>query len=197
MESSGWGCFALVSYIPAPLASYIEDIRNSLSTVHLAQPHITLLPPRSLRVENRHSSECLLPVLRKLRPVSVSLDGVATFQNTGILYLNIRDGHADVWNLHDELNRGEFSAREQYEFVPHVTLAGPMEQEQLAQARHSAAEQWGQLACRAEFTIEEVVALHAAEPGLDWTCLWRYNLRTHDFSACGVSRTSTVECRDS
>lgn len=177
---TGWGSFALVSYIPEPLGSFLDGLRRTLPGETNPQAHITLLPPRPLRSPVEAASERALQVLSGFPPFEVEFSTVGSFPHTNFLYLEIGDGNSLVHALHDALNTGDFEHQEQFEFQPHLTLGGPVPASHLTSAQDQAETAW--LAARhpRRFTLDEIVFLWSSPDSTDgeWHRLWSYNLRT-------------------
>ncbi len=92
-DSPERGSFALVSYIPEPLGSFLRSLRRELPGNENPQAHITLLPPRPLRASVDLVSQEAQAVLSGFRPFSVQLADVTVFPETNILYLEISQGN--------------------------------------------------------------------------------------------------------
>src|SRR5947209_11928583 len=107
MDSSRSGFFALVSYIPDPLGSFLDGIRRSLPGYEFAQAHITILPPRRVPLPPEGPSGLAMQALRKFPSFEVSFRSVRRFESTNILYLPLAAGNDCVKAMHQELNSGE------------------------------------------------------------------------------------------
>ena len=179
-DSSQWGSFALVSYVPEPLGSFLDGLRRELPGDANPQAHITLLPPRPLRAPVETASKQALEVLSNFLPFEVEFSTVGSFPNTNFLYLDIADGSSLVHALHDALNTGDFLYAEQFEFWPHLTLGGPVPQAHLPSVQGQAQAAWLAAAHSRRFTLDEIVFLWVSPIGGDgeWHRLWSYNLRT-------------------
>lgn len=181
---SSWGFFALVSYIPDPLGSFLDGMRRSLPGYEFAQAHITILPPRRVALPAERASAYALETLRKFPPFDVNFRSVRRFEPTNILYLPLAAGNSCVNEMHQELNSGELAAEEEFEFVPHVTLGGPIPPHELQRAESAASTLWQSCRDPKHFKIDEVVALLALPNGGsgygDWTCLWRHSLASDE-----------------
>jgi hypothetical protein len=181
MDVAPWGSFALVSYVPDPLGSFLDGVRRWLPGFEFAQAHITILPPRTLTVPSERATECAVEVLRKFPSFEITFSSVRRFPSTNVLYLPIKQGNQLVADLHRELSAGELSAHEQFEFVPHLTLGGPIPPAKIDAAEAETAALWESCSLPKQFRIDEIVALSAppdAVASLDWAALWRYRLAT-------------------
>ncbi|MBV9265096.1 MAG: 2'-5' RNA ligase family protein, partial [Acidobacteriaceae bacterium] len=120
MHTRAWGFFALVTYVPDPLGSVINNLRLSLPG-EFRQTHITILPPRPLRLPVDAASDYSRRVLNQFGPFEVELTSVDRFPVTNVLYLDLAEGSEAVHELHDALNTGDLLFREEFEFYPHLT----------------------------------------------------------------------------
>ena len=185
------GQFALVSYLPDPLASFIHRLRGSLPGIGNPQAHITILPPRPLRLRVDTAAEQVQNALRSFPPFSVRLTRVSRFAETNFLYLEVGEGGGALHSMHDALNEGELRHDETFEFRPHLTLGGPVPAERLKEASRRAEHLWRSALCPPHFTLEDVVFLWLPPNSTrhDWERLW-----THRLTACSNgTQTLTAE----
>jgi 2'-5' RNA ligase len=119
---------AVALVIPAPLATEIDGLRRALGapTDHVA-PHITLVPPVNVRVEE---VPVALAVLRGAAasisaPLALSLGPVATFHPVNpVLYLSVGGPDAtQLAPLREQLLVAPLARRIDLPFVAHATLA--------------------------------------------------------------------------
>ena len=191
IPATPWGQFALVSYVPDPLATFIHRLRGSLPGAGNPQAHVTILPPRPLRLPVDAAAEQVRNVLRNFPPFGVQLTRVSRFAETNFLYLEIGEGSGALHSMHDTLNEGDLADEETFEFRPHLTLGGPVPAERLEEAHGRAENLWSSGVCPSRFTLEDVVFLWLP-PGStqqDWERLW-----THRLTACSNgAQTQTAE----
>ena len=126
-HTTKWGSFALVSYIPDPLGSFLHDLRRSFPGEHNPQPHITILPPRPLKLPVDAALQRAHNVLLQFAAFEVELSKVRFFPETNVLYLDIAKGNRVLHDLHEALNAGDLDHSEEFEFRPHLTLSGRVE----------------------------------------------------------------------
>lgn len=179
-EESRWGQFALVSYIPEPLGSFIYTLRGALPGDGNPQAHVTILPPRPLLVPVDSASEQALKVLSNFPAFEIELSTVQRFPETNFLYLDVAYGNSLVHDLHAALNTGDLACAEEFEFRPHLTLGGPIPETDLKAREDQAQIAWLGTGHSRRFTLDEVVFLWLNPANLqgDWHRLWSYNLRT-------------------
>jgi len=191
-EESQWGQFALVSYIPEPLGSFFYELREALPGNGNPQAHVTILPPRPLRMPVDAASEQTLRVLSQFPAFEIELSTVQRFPQTNFLYLDIAEGNALLHDLHDALNTGELACAEEFEFRPHLTLGGPIPEPDLNVLQDKAQVAWRGSGHAKRFTLDEIVFLwlNPAHRGGEWHRLWCYNLRTKGTAATKAARAA-------
>jgi 2'-5' RNA ligase len=178
-DSAPFGSAAVVSYIPDPLGSYLNWLRGSLPGEHNPQAHLTILPPRRLAVPVERASEQARQTLERFSTFSVELASVRVFPGTNVLYVELGEGDSLVRRLHAALNSGDLAAIEQFEFLPHLTISGPIAAEELPRMRRQAENAWHALMCPRRFTLSEIVFLWL-KPGSsngDWIRVWSHKLK--------------------
>lgn len=186
-----WGSFALVTYIPEPLGSFLQSVRNDLPGDEKPQAHITLLPPRPLRAEMEKVSLEAQSILSRFQVFSVTLSGVKLFPETNILYLEIGSGNEALHALHDALDTGLIAHEESFDFLPHLTISGPIPQNNAAKVRAQATRAWEKHSGKTTFEVSEVVALWQPLHGSpdDWNRVWSQKLGDSGSSArAGATR---------
>lgn len=176
------GFLALVSYIPDPLRSFLSGLRRNLPGTDNPEPHITVLPRRLLRLENsRDPIPAVESVSREARWIvsqfpafEVELSAVRHFVGTNVLYLDVADGNDRLHELHDALNTGALAHPEEFEFRPHLTLSGPVSDENLRSAQERAEQAWAAASCSRRFTVQEIVCLWLSSNGAqaEWRRAW-------------------------
>ncbi len=184
-DQTEWGSFALVTYIPEKLGTFLHSLRHELPGEENPQAHITLLPPRTLRASVDLVSREAKEVLTRFQSFAVQLAGVKMFPETNILYLEISTGNEMLHKLHDALNSGLLAHEESFDFLPHLTLSGPVPFQDTAKVREQATKAWGKHIGEKSFEVTEVVALWQplyTSPD-DWNRVWSQKLGDSGSSA--------------
>jgi 2'-5' RNA ligase len=196
-EAPRWGFFALVTYIPDPLGSFLQELRKTLQGNGSSQAHITLLPPRELKVPVDVASRLVRTILRRFPAFDVELSKVRRFAETSFLYLDLTEGDSLIYELHAALNTGELADPEEFEFHPHLTLGGPVSPGKLDVVQEQAELTWDAAQCSPRFTIDEIVFLWLSPNSSqgEWRRLWTQSLssampRSSAASAAVSTRTS-------
>ncbi len=181
-ETTQWGSFALVSYIPDPLGSFLHGLRQTLPGEDNPQPHITILPPRPLKLPAEAASQQAQKILLQVPAFEVELSKVRSFPGTNMLYLDVGEGNNALHELHAALNAGDLDHREKFDFRPHLTLGGPVSSQDLQPVRQRMESAWYASDCPRRFTLDEVTFLwlnpHIAQG--EWQRLWSHKLSTKE-----------------
>jgi len=184
------GSFALVSYIPDPLGSFLHELRSSLPGVEYPEPHITILPPRPLTVPVEHASALVRAILESFSSFDVELQRVRCFLATHVFYIDLGDGDAAVRQLHNALSSKELAFPEEFEFRPHLTLSGSIPEEDLESATKKAEAGWESAVCSRRFSLREIVFLWSpAETSGEWQRLSVHVLRGSAKAASATPRS--------
>ncbi|HLH38269.1 MAG TPA: 2'-5' RNA ligase family protein [Bryobacteraceae bacterium] len=155
-EGSPINSFALVSYLPEPLAGFLDRLRHELVPQCEPRAHVTVLPPRPLIVSPEEGWRELVEALHDFEPIRVELGEVEVFPVTQVLYLSIKAGHNELKRLHNALNRGPLYFEEPFSYHPHVTLAQDLEPQQVPGAVEIAGERWRGFSGSRGFTVDRL-----------------------------------------
>lgn len=179
-DNSTSGSIALVSYIPEPLGSFFYNLRETLPGDSNPQAHITILPPRPLRVGVDTASDQALQALSRFPAFEVELSNVGRFAATNFLYVDIGVGADSFHRLHDALNQGDLAHAEEFEFRPHLTLGGPVPEAYLSSLQDQVEVAWLSADHPRRFVLDEIVFLWLTsnDANGEWCRLWTYNLQT-------------------
>lgn len=140
--------FALVSYIPEPLAGFLDELRMELVEECRARAHVTVLPPRPLAAPAEDPWPGLERHLHDFQPFQVELGTVEIFPVTQVVYIEVIAGQVQLKQLHTALNAGPLAFEEPFEYHPHVTLAQDLEPSAVASIYEKAVARWKD--CREE-----------------------------------------------
>jgi|SRR3954471_11228728 len=185
------GLIALVSYLPEPLNTTLQRFREVLKSSYSALPHITILPPRPLRVGIEDVEQYIAETLASHPEFVVELNDVLSFPATSVLYLGVDSGSDVLRRLHLALNTGELSHRETYDYTPHVTVAGPFESEALPALLQQANQLWNASESDRSFPVRELVLLWTSSDAHGWEPLRSFTLRSleRELLATAANRT--------
>jgi len=116
--------FALVTYIPDPLASFLNELREELEPGGLApRAHVTLLPPRPLFAPMCDAVRQLGERLNAEPPIDIVAGEICMFPVTNVIYISLSLGAEPLTLLHGDLNREVLHFDEPFPYSPHITLA--------------------------------------------------------------------------
>jgi 2'-5' RNA ligase len=149
--------FALISYLPEPLAGFLDSLRCELVPRCQAKSHVTVLPPRPLAkglAETAWSD--LNDSLNGFPPFRVELASIEVFEDTNVIYLSIGAGYRELVQMHAALNRGPLQFAEPYQYHPHVTLAQQLTPDEVDAAAALARRRWREFPYSHSFTVDRL-----------------------------------------
>lgn len=167
--------FALVIYIPDPLARFLDDLRLELAPGCNPHAHVSVLPPRPLSVEWRVASDQVRSLTDAGSPFEVELVNVARFPQTEVIYLELGAGADEVRRMHEAMNTGPLHFEEPFEYHPHVTLAQELKREDVVAAHELAIRRWEEYRGRRSFLADRAVFVQNTVPNC-WVDLADYSL---------------------
>jgi len=144
--------FALVSYLPGPLAELLDEIRHDFAPQSRAKAHVTILPPRPLiELPGEGPGRAAIAAMDELKirlqdflPFKVDLGEIEIFEGTQVIYVSIQTGFAELERMHSALNTGRVAFQEPYPYHPHVTIAQELEREDVHNAAQFARWRWSE-----------------------------------------------------
>lgn len=141
-EGTAVNSFALVAYLPEPLAGFLDCLRTDLVEESRAKAHVTILPPRPLICPVEEAWRELHDAVQDFQPIRVELGKIEIFPLTRVIYVSVNAGFAELKRLHDRLNTGCLAFEEPFDYHPHVTVAHEMERVCAEEAAEVARERW-------------------------------------------------------
>jgi 2'-5' RNA ligase len=170
--------YALVTYMPEPLRSFLDDLRQELVASCRIQSHVTLLPPRPISGPAETAWEQAQSRLREVNAFRLALGEVEIFPVTNVIYLGVTEGRERLIALHRDLNTQFLAFQEPYQYHPHLTLAQTLEPDQvdatLALARH----RWTEFSHPRSFLVEKLTFVQNSEEN-QWVDLASCVLNQH------------------
>lgn len=148
--------FALVSYIPEPLAGFLDRLRQELVPNCFLRAHVTLLPPRPVAAPNQAWSE-IRHLIPHFAPFDVLMTDIEVFPVSDVIYINLGAGREELRRVHDALAVGALQYREEFEYHPHVTLAQELKYDELDELVAVARTRWAEFNERKCFRVEKAV----------------------------------------
>jgi 2'-5' RNA ligase len=144
--------FALVSYLPGPLAELLDEIRHDFAPQSRAKAHVTVLPPRPLpEFPGDDMDTAAMAAMDELKirlqdfpPFKVDLGEIEIFEGTQVIYVSIQNGFAELERMHSALNIGRVAFQEPYPYHPHVTIAQELARDDVHNAAQFARWRWSE-----------------------------------------------------
>jgi 2'-5' RNA ligase len=156
--------FALISYMPEPLAGFLDSLRCELVPRCQARSHVTVLPPRPLACGLPETAwNDLNDALNGIPPFRVDLGSIEVFEDTNVIYLSIGAGYRELEQMHAALNHGPLQFAEPYEYHPHVTLAQQLSKDQVEVAAALARRRWREFPYSHSFTVDRLTFVQNTE----------------------------------
>lgn len=138
--------YALVAYVKNPIGGFVEALRKELhpELPHLAA-HVTLLPPRLLQGSESGALETMEKLCQEVEPFEVSLGEVETFiPVTPTVFIRVAHAAYRMRELHDRLNVNALSYREEWPYMPHLTIVKMSAEDQAQYAYRVARARWAE-----------------------------------------------------
>lgn len=124
--------------LPEPYLGELQAWRERLGDPNAWQipPHITLLPPTSLRTPDLDDAEeHLRAIAARERPFEVHLSGSATFRPLSpVVFVPLLEGAAECARLERQVRHGPLARALAYPYHPHVTVAHDLDDPALDRA---------------------------------------------------------------
>ena len=166
--------FALVAYLPEPLAGQVEAISAGVHADGV-RAHVTILPPRPLCGLIENAAQELEPLVAQISPFEVELCEVKVFPRSDVLYISIGEGAEGLKALHSQLSSGRLRFLEYFEYHPHVTLAQALTGGELARASHKATQDWNKSNPPHRFLLDRVMLVQNTQKN-QWRNLHEFRL---------------------
>jgi 2'-5' RNA ligase len=149
--------YALVAYVKGAAGEFVENLRRELhpDLPHLAA-HLTFLPPRPLQGTESAALQVLERICSEEEPFEVTLGSVETFiPVTPTVYIHV-EGAARMSELHRRLNTEALEFREEWPYIPHMTIAKMGGQQAAQSAFETARERWAEYAGSRRILLERL-----------------------------------------
>jgi 2'-5' RNA ligase len=154
--SEGLNSFAVVAYLPEPLAGFVDALRQELVPACLLRAHITVLPPRPPTCAQEAAWDELRLALQGFAPFTVELHEVLLFPVSQAVYISLGAGGRELERLHARLNQGHFKFNEPWLYHPHVTLAQQLDPLHVNAAQELAVQRWREFSGPRRFLLDHL-----------------------------------------
>jgi 2'-5' RNA ligase len=148
--------FAVVAYLPEPLAGFVDALRQELVPACRLRAHLTVLPPRPPACAQEAAWDQLKPALQGLAPFPVELQDVLLFPVSQAVYISLGAGCKDLELLHDRLDCGHLKFSEPWPYHPHVTLAQQLDSANVDATLELAVRRWREFSGARRFTLDRL-----------------------------------------
>ncbi|HLG95656.1 MAG TPA: 2'-5' RNA ligase family protein [Bryobacteraceae bacterium] len=148
--------YALVSYIPEPLAGFLDRLRQELVPNCFLRAHVTVLPPREVTAPE-DAWRTLKNLIPLYAPFEVRMSDVEVFPVSDVIYVGVEKGSEQLRHLHDGLAVEGLQSREEFAYHPHVTLAQDLKPDELDELLTVARARWAEVPFEKTFRIEKLV----------------------------------------
>lgn len=184
--------YALVSYIPDPLASFLDTLRLELQPTCRPHAHVTVLPPRQLCGTAERAAREISRLAAEFEPFTVRLGGVEVFPGSNVIYIALDSGCAELRAMYQRMNCGASKFKEQYSYSPHVTMAQELSGAGLDAAVSRARKRWADCGLEKSFVVDRLWLVRS----LDCACWEDVQDYTLGRSALGPDVTQTDRAED-
>jgi 2'-5' RNA ligase len=148
--------FALVSYIPEPLAGFLDRLRQELVPNCFLHAHVTILPPRPISSSPEAAWETIRTLAPRFTPFDIEMTEVEVFPVSDVIYIGVGRGREEMERMHTELNVEGLKFPEPYPYHPHVTLAQELKGDEVDELARVARLRWAESALPKAFRVERV-----------------------------------------
>jgi 2'-5' RNA ligase len=147
------GQFALVAYIPGPLAGFLDELRLELTPGCDPHAHVTILPPRPVCEELRSAIHFISEEVKIVPPFEVELGHVEVFEKSRVIYISLSRGTQELRQMYNLLNRGCLEFGEHFPFHPHITIGQNISAEDFEARVTRARDEWAAWRGPRRFTV--------------------------------------------
>ncbi|MCV2488494.1 2'-5' RNA ligase family protein [Geodermatophilus sp. YIM 151500] len=163
----------IIVTIPEPWAQLLVDWRRKVGDPQaaLVPPHVTLLPPTEVAVDDRPLiAEHLAAVARTHPPFDMHLAGTGTFMPVSdVVFVAVARGIGNCELIANDVRSGPLARSLAFPYHPHVTVAHDVPVDMLELAYSGLADM------SAEFRVEHFTEFEQA-PGGSWVIAREYPL---------------------
>ena len=181
--------FAIVSYIPEPLAGYLNRLRQELVPNCFLRAHVTILPPRPISLAPESAWNQVRLLARRFAPFKLDLAGVELFPVSDVIYLSVSGGFVQLEQMHDAMNTGGLQFKELHGYHPHVTLAQDLKPDEVDELVDVARRRWAEFAFERSFQVETITFVQSTR-WKQWIDLGECKLGRDDARLVGDLATS-------
>jgi 2'-5' RNA ligase len=149
--------FALVTYIPEPLAGFLDRLRQELVPNCFLRAHVTILPPRPLSSDPEPAWESIRKLATQFAPFEIQLGNIDLLPVSDVIYVRIAAGGDAMQRMHDAMSTGPLAYQEEFPYHPHVTLGQELKPDEVDELLHVARRRWAECPFPKTFRAEKIV----------------------------------------
>ena len=149
--------FALVAYIPEPLAGFLDHLRQELVPNCFLRAHVTVLPPRPISTTPQEAWNAVRAVAPHFAPFDIEMTAIEVFPVSDVIYIAIGAGSAQLREMHAAMNVSGLGFKEAFPFHPHVTLAQELKPDEVDELAAVARTRWNEFSSGRKFHVDQVV----------------------------------------
>src|SRR5271168_2222098 len=148
--------FALVSYIPEPLAGFLDGLRQELVPNCFLRAHVTILPPRPICSSPEAAWGTVRTLAPRFAPFDVEMTQVEVFPVSDVIYVAIGRGREEMERMHAGMNSEGLKFAEPYPYHPHITLAQDLKGDEVDELARVARQRWAECTLPKTFRVEKL-----------------------------------------
>jgi 2'-5' RNA ligase len=150
--------FALVSYIPEPLAGFLDRLRQELVPNCFLKAHVTILPPRPICSSPEAAWKTVRTRAPLFQPFEVELTQLEVFPVSDVIYIEIGRGREGAAATCTPRSTPKPSfVPEPYPYHPHITLAQNLKGDEVDELGRVARARWAECKLPKTFRVDKVV----------------------------------------
>src|SRR4051812_10032146 len=156
--------YAVVAYLTGDIGKFVGGFRAAVSPKHThLRPHITALSPRKLQITDAEAVKKFEKI--SFQAIAVELGDVCTFRPLSpTIYLDLRRGQKQFWELYQLLGAAPFAGKPQWPFVPHITLAKLDDFKDVARVFQHARDRWRDYQGARGLSVTELTLVRESKP---------------------------------
>ena len=151
--------YALVAYVRNSVGHFVEELRRELNPglPHMAA-HVTILPPRELQGSEATALEFLEEACSHVIPFDAELGTVETFLPvTPTVFIQVKRAAYRLRELHDQLSAQKLMCKEEWPYIPHLTIVKMEHEQQARDAYEIARKRWAEFPDPRKIHINELM----------------------------------------
>lgn len=157
--------YALVAYVRNSVGHFVEELRRELQPQlpHMAA-HVTILPPRALADSESAALEYLEEACSHVIPFDAELGEVETFLPvTPTVFIQVKRAAYRLRELHDQLSAQKLVCKEEWPYMPHLTIVKMEQEQQAREAYEIARKRWAEFPNPRKIRIHELMFVREQE----------------------------------